>query len=82
MDAFRNAKEIARAFARVEKLERKLVKEITNPNADKIDYALEAYKKEDKKNTKLIENKLLILIFLLILDKIIIISYLLYIWTI
>ena len=70
MDAFRNAKEIARAFARVEKLERKLNKEIANPNADRIDYALEAYKKEDKKNTKSIETKLLIIKLLLILELI------------
>ena len=71
MDAFRNAKEIVRISDRIGKLENKLNKEIADPREDKIDYALEAFRKAEADHTKRINSKLIILILLWIFDKVI-----------
>lgn len=72
MDAFRNAKEIARINGRMGKIEDKLNQEMLNPREDKIDYALEAFQKSEAKHAKIINIKLLLLILLWVLDKAII----------
>ena len=72
MDAFRNAKEIARINGRMGKIEDKLNQEMLNPREDKIDYALEAFQKSEAKHAKIINIKLLLLILLWVLDKVII----------
>ena len=71
MDAFRNAKDIMMLGKNVAVLEKRIKDAIEDPRESKIDYALEAFRKSEAKNTKTINSKLLLLILLWILDKVV-----------